>query len=56
MTGTKWCGYDDIAAHYHDLGDSVALDKCCRAHDHCPVKIKAFATNYGARNSHPYTK
>ena len=32
------------------------MDKCCRAHDHCPVKIKAFSSNYGATNYHVYTK
>ncbi len=56
VPGTKWCGYNDIALNYHDLGDDFALDKCCRAHDHCPVKIKAFTTNFGVRNYHPYTK
>ena len=32
------------------------VDKCCRAHDHCPIKIKAFSSNYGATNYHVYTK
>jgi len=45
-----------MARGYRDLGRDFALDKCCRAHDHCPVKIKAFSTNYGVTNYHPYTK
>ena len=32
------------------------MDKCCRAHDHCPVKVKAFSNSYGATNYHLYTK
>ena len=32
------------------------VDKCCRAHDHCPVKVKAFSNSYGATNYHLYTK
>lgn len=56
VPGTKWCGVNDIANNYHDLGEDFELDKCCRAHDHCPVKIKSFSENYGVRNNHPYTK
>ena len=54
--GTKWCGINDIANDYFDLGKEFELDKCCRAHDHCPMKIKAFGSSYGVKNNHPYTK
>ena len=30
---------DDIAGDYHNLGTLWRLDKCCRAHDFCPVKV-----------------
>ena len=54
--GTKWCGVNDIAENYHDLGEDRVIDKCCRAHDHCPIKIKPFDRNFGVFNYHPYTK
>lgn len=56
VPGTKWCGINDIANDYFDLGKEFELDKCCRAHDHCPMKIKAFGSSYGVKNNHPYTK
>ena len=56
FSGTKWCGIDDIADSYFDLGKEVEVDKCCRAHDHCPMKIKALGSSYGIKNNHPYTK
>ena len=56
VPGTKWCGVNDIANDYHDLGRDFQLDKCCRAHDHCPIKIKPFTTNFGIHNYSPYTK
>lgn len=33
IQGTKWCGVDDKADGYDDLGKHDKLDKCCRAHD-----------------------
>ena len=43
LPGTLWCGVDDQAkGDYTALGDLWRLDACCRAHDHCPVKVKAF--------------
>ncbi|XP_022697532.1 uncharacterized protein LOC111265270 [Varroa jacobsoni] len=54
--GTKWCGSGDMAGGYHDLGADVALDRCCRAHDHCPVKLKAFRRGHGLVNFSLYTK
>ena len=54
--GTLWCGVDDIAENYSSLGPEWQLDKCCRAHDHCPVKVKSFKTRYEVFNFGPYTK
>jgi len=58
VPGTKWCGLNDLAENYHDLGTGsyFEVDKCCRAHDHCPVKVHSFSTSYGVTNYHPYTK
>lgn len=56
IPGTKWCGLGDIASSYDDLGSQVAVDLCCRAHDHCPVKLKAFRSGYGLVNLSLYTK
>ena len=58
VPGTKWCGLNDLANDYHDLGKGsyFEVDKCCRAHDHCPVKVQSFSTSYGVTNYHPYTK
>lgn len=55
-SGTKWCGLGDISSSYDDLGPERNLDKCCRAHDHCPVKVKAFRSRYGLVNWSLYTK
>ncbi|XP_015910496.2 uncharacterized protein [Parasteatoda tepidariorum] len=54
--GTKWCGVGDIAGSFEDLGSETDVDACCRAHDHCPVKLKAFRTGYGLLNLSLYTK
>jgi len=56
LPGTLWCGVDDIAGDYHNLGALWRLDKCCRAHDFCPVKVKPFQTRYNLFNFAPYTK
>jgi len=56
LPGTLWCGVDDIAENYYSLGPEFELDKCCRAHDHCPLKVKSFKTRYGVFNLGPYTK
>ena len=58
VPGTKWCGLNDVATNYHDLGigSFFEVDKCCRAHDHCPVKVHGFSSSHGATNYHPYTK
>ena len=55
-SGTKWCGPGDIAQSYDELGALVDVDKCCRAHDHCPIKVKGFASAHGLMNLSFYTK
>jgi secretory phospholipase A2 len=54
--GTKWCGTGDIAKNYHDLGTEKQMDRCCRQHDICPVKIRAYQTRYDLTNNSLYTK
>jgi len=56
MPGTLWCGVDDIAESYKSLGSHWKVDRCCRAHDHCPVKVKGFRSRYGLQNFSPSTK
>lgn len=56
IPGTKWCGLGDIAATYNDLGQKRRIDICCRAHDHCPVRLKPFRNDYGLFNIALYTK
>ncbi|GFS63185.1 putative DD41D transposase [Trichonephila clavipes] len=56
LPGTKWCGVGDIAGSFEELGTQMEVDACCRAHDHCPVKLKAFRTGYGIINLSLYTK
>lgn len=56
FSGTKWCGTGDIATTYHDLGSDKDSDKCCRTHDLCPVKIRAFKQRYNLTNNSLYTK
>jgi len=56
MPGTLWCGVDDIAESYKSLGAHWKVDRCCRAHDHCPVKVKGFRSRYGLQNFSPSTK
>lgn len=56
VTGTKWCGTGDIAETYSDLGSEMAMDRCCRQHDLCPVKIRAYQNKYELMNDSLYTK
>jgi len=56
IPGTLWCGVNDIADSYDSLGQNTRVDRCCRAHDHCPHKIKSFSSKQGLLNSTPYTK
>ena len=45
LPGTLWCGVDDMAADFSKLGRDRELDRCCRAHDHCPVKVREGRAN-----------
>ncbi|ALC49101.1 CG42237 [Drosophila busckii] len=53
---TKWCGTGDIADTYNDLGSEMAMDRCCRQHDLCPIKIRAYQNKYELMNDSLYTK
>ncbi|GAB0087242.1 uncharacterized protein DMENIID0001_015350 [Sergentomyia squamirostris] len=56
IPGTKWCGTGDIANTYHDLGTETPMDMCCRTHDLCPVKVRAYQKRYNLNNNSLYTK
>ncbi|XP_067639161.1 uncharacterized protein [Eurosta solidaginis] len=56
IPGTKWCGTGDIAQTYSDLGTEFEMDRCCRQHDLCPVKIRAYQNKYDLMNDSLYTK
>uniref|UniRef100_A0A182IZQ4 Phospholipase A2 n=1 Tax=Anopheles atroparvus TaxID=41427 RepID=A0A182IZQ4_ANOAO len=56
IPGTKWCGTGDIAESYHDLGDDATMDRCCRTHDLCPMKVRAYQKRYSLSNNSIYTK
>lgn len=56
IPGTKWCGTGDIARDYFDLGAEPTVDMCCRAHDLCPIKIRAYSQKYNLTNNSLYTK
>lgn len=50
VPNTLWCGLGDRAANYSELGAEYKVDACCRAHDHCPIRLKPFAADYGLIN------
>ncbi|XP_004523927.1 uncharacterized protein LOC101450118 [Ceratitis capitata] len=56
IPGTKWCGTGDIAETYSDLGTEMDMDRCCRQHDLCPVKLRAYQNKYDLMNDSLYTK
>ncbi|KAG8304630.1 hypothetical protein J6590_089122 [Homalodisca vitripennis] len=56
LPGTKCCGARDLADNYFDLGVEAMLDKCCRTHDLCPVKVRAYTSRYNLTNNSLYTK
>jgi hypothetical protein len=56
IPGTKWCGLGDAADSYDDIGTKKDIDLCCRAHDHCPIRLKALRFGYGLINLSLYTK
>ena len=53
MAGTLWCGVNDIAPDFSSLGVDRELDRCCRAHDHCPVKVGGEYVDWSRVNSSP---
>lgn len=56
VPGTKWCGLGDLAHNYHDLGPDKGVDRCCRTHDICPMKIRGYLSRYNLTNDSVYTK
>lgn len=56
IPGTKWCGTGDIAVTYNDLGTEQTMDRCCRTHDLCPIKIRGYQQKYELNNESLYTK
>jgi len=56
IPGTKWCGTGDIATTFSDLGTERQMDTCCRTHDLCPIKIRAYEAKYNITNNSIYTK
>jgi secretory phospholipase A2 len=56
IPGTKWCGTGDIAQNYYDLGMETSMDRCCRTHDLCPAKVRAYQKRYDLVNNSLYTK
>ncbi|XP_063223179.1 uncharacterized protein LOC134531406 [Bacillus rossius redtenbacheri] len=56
LPGTKWCGVGDLADNYHDLGLDASADRCCRAHDICPVKVRGRDTRYNITNNGMFTR
>ncbi|XP_055370917.1 uncharacterized protein LOC129605285 [Condylostylus longicornis] len=56
IPGTKWCGAGDVARNYYDLGQEEQMDRCCRTHDLCPIKVRAYQQRYELMNDSVYTK
>ncbi|XP_058788807.1 phospholipase A2 hemilipin-like [Phymastichus coffea] len=54
--GTKWCGLGNIANGFHDLGKLHNVDRCCRSHDFCPIKVLKKDQRYNLTNTAFYTK
>lgn len=50
VPNTLWCGLGDRASNYSELGTEYRVDACCRAHDHCPVRLRPFTNDYGLMN------
>ncbi|KAL3307717.1 hypothetical protein Ciccas_013764 [Cichlidogyrus casuarinus] len=53
---TKWCGPDNVASHYDDLGSNRDVDMCCRDHDHCALSLASGETLRNYRNEGWYTE
>ncbi|XP_074598478.1 acidic phospholipase A2 PA4-like [Brevipalpus obovatus] len=56
VPGTKWCGLGNQAKNFHDLGSEADVDRCCRAHDHCPRRMEAFEAENGVINFSLFTR
>jgi len=56
LPGTRWCGTGDLATTFFDLGTEMDIDKCCRTHDLCPVKVRGHSSRYSLDNNSPYTR
>lgn len=41
---------------YEYLGTETTMDSCCRTHDLCPIKIRAYEAKYNITNNSLYTK
>jgi len=54
--GTQWCGDGDRAKSYDDLGTFEKTDRCCRAHDKCPVSIGPKVKSNGLENTGLFTR
>uniref|UniRef100_A0A6G1SM67 Phospholipase A2 isozymes PA3A/PA3B/PA5 n=1 Tax=Aceria tosichella TaxID=561515 RepID=A0A6G1SM67_9ACAR len=46
VPNTLWCGLGDRAKNYSELGSEYQVDACCRAHDHCPIRLAPFSSDY----------
>lgn len=53
--GTLWCGFGNSANHSDQLGIFPTTDRCCRAHDQCPLVIEPFKTRFGLFNFRLYS-
>ncbi|KAI4472853.1 hypothetical protein M0802_016465 [Mischocyttarus mexicanus] len=47
---------DGKTDNYHDLGREANIDRCCRNHDLCPVKVRARTSRFNLDNNSLYTK
>merc|ERR1712137_625719 len=52
VPGTLWCGAGRAADQFSHLGADFKLDRCCRAHDFCPMDLMRFTL----QNPTPYTQ
>jgi secretory phospholipase A2 len=55
VSGTKWCGYRNVATSRNDLGIFEKTDACCRNHDLCPDNIHSGETKHRLLNTDSYT-
>ncbi|CAG0897579.1 unnamed protein product [Darwinula stevensoni] len=53
--GTRWCGAGTTANYFDQLGTDTAVDRCCRAHDFCPIYVEKGTAAFGVYNSNGFT-